>query len=153
MVARHQDHSSSKRKEEEEQKLDHVQYSTIWYFPKIRGPQYRPQNTIVLIMGTPKGIPNFGKPPYGFRKWLSAALDAESSLRWWLRLRQVPLLGERVHVPQVVTSQGLIKGNIGVIKGLYGGHKGTLPRSWQIKGKRTWSMSWKLLRDFVSPGG
>ena len=26
----------------------------IWYFPKIGGPQYRPPNTIVLIMGAPK---------------------------------------------------------------------------------------------------
>ena len=25
--------------------------------PKIRGPQYRPQNTIILIMGTPKKVP------------------------------------------------------------------------------------------------
>ena len=34
-------------------------------FSKIRGPQYRPQNTIVLIIGTPKrGTPNFGKLPY-----------------------------------------------------------------------------------------
>ena len=29
---------------------------------KMRGPQYRPQNTTVLITGTPK-IVNFGKPP------------------------------------------------------------------------------------------
>ena len=29
----------------------------MWKFPKIRGPQYRPQNTIVLIMGTPKRVP------------------------------------------------------------------------------------------------
>ena len=28
------------------------------------GPQYRPQNIIILIIGTPKkGTPNFGKPP------------------------------------------------------------------------------------------
>ena len=26
-------------------------------FPKRRGPQYRPQNTIVLIIGTPKKAP------------------------------------------------------------------------------------------------
>ena len=40
-------------------------YSTIWLFPKIGGPQYRPQYIIVLIMGPPKkGTPNFGKPPY-----------------------------------------------------------------------------------------
>ena len=31
--------------------------SHIWKFPKIRGPQYRPQYTIVLIMGTPKKVP------------------------------------------------------------------------------------------------
>ena len=32
------------------------------------GPQYRPQNTILLIMGTPKkGSPNFGKPPNGIK--------------------------------------------------------------------------------------
>ena len=30
---------------------------TIWYFPKIREPQYRPQNTIVLNIGTPKKVP------------------------------------------------------------------------------------------------
>ena len=37
----------------------------IWQFPKIRGPQCRAQNTIVLIMGAiKKGTPNFGKPPY-----------------------------------------------------------------------------------------
>ena len=29
----------------------------IWKFPKIRGPQSRPQNTIVLIMGTPTKVP------------------------------------------------------------------------------------------------
>ena len=29
----------------------------IWKFPKITGPQYRPQYTIVLIMGTPKKVP------------------------------------------------------------------------------------------------
>ena len=29
------------------------------------GPQYRPPNSIVLIMGTPKKVPpNFGKPPF-----------------------------------------------------------------------------------------
>ena len=32
---------------------------------QIGGPQYRYQNTIVLIIGTPKnGTPNFGKLPY-----------------------------------------------------------------------------------------
>ena len=31
-----------------------------------RGPQYRPQYTIILIMGTPKMVPLIlGKPPYG----------------------------------------------------------------------------------------
>ena len=29
----------------------------ILEFPKIGGPQYRPQNTIVLNMGTPKKVP------------------------------------------------------------------------------------------------
>ena len=29
----------------------------IWYFPKIRVPQYRPQYIIVLIMGTPNKVP------------------------------------------------------------------------------------------------
>ena len=30
-----------------------------------RGPQYSPQNIIVLIMGTPNKVPpNFGKPPH-----------------------------------------------------------------------------------------
>ena len=28
----------------------------IWKFPKIRGPQYRPQDIIILIMGTPKKV-------------------------------------------------------------------------------------------------
>ena len=32
------------------------QDSSIWYFPKIRGPQYRPQNTIILNIGTPKKV-------------------------------------------------------------------------------------------------
>ena len=33
---------------------------------KIRGPQYRPQYTIVLTIGTPQnGTPHFGKPPFG----------------------------------------------------------------------------------------
>ena len=37
----------------------------IWWFPKIGGPQYRPQNPIILVVRTPKkGTPNFGKPPY-----------------------------------------------------------------------------------------
>ena len=37
-----------------------------WYFPKIRGTQYRPQNTIILSIGTPKKVPpNFGKLPDG----------------------------------------------------------------------------------------
>ena len=31
--------------------------SSKWYFPKIRGPQYRPQNTIILNIGTPKKVP------------------------------------------------------------------------------------------------
>ena len=26
-------------------------------FPKIRGPQYRPPNTIILIIGTPRKVP------------------------------------------------------------------------------------------------
>ena len=35
----------------------------IWWFPKIGGPHYRPQNTTILIIRTPKkGTPNFGKP-------------------------------------------------------------------------------------------
>ena len=34
-----------------------------WPFPKTREPQYRPQNTIVPILGTPKkGTLNYGKP-------------------------------------------------------------------------------------------
>ena len=33
--------------------------------PNIGGPQYRLQNTIILVIGTPtKGTPNSGKPPY-----------------------------------------------------------------------------------------
>ena len=36
------------------------------------GPQYRPQNTIVLLVGTPKkGTPNFGKPPFGGKHSIS----------------------------------------------------------------------------------
>ena len=26
----------------------------MWYFPPIRGPRYRPQNAMVLLVGTPK---------------------------------------------------------------------------------------------------
>ena len=36
-------------------------------FGSFRGPQYRPQNTIVPIIGTPKrpkGTPNYGKPSF-----------------------------------------------------------------------------------------
>ena len=34
-----------------------------WPFPKIREPKFRPQNTLVPILGTPKkNTPNFGKP-------------------------------------------------------------------------------------------
>ena len=29
----------------------------MWYFPQIGGPQYRPQNTRILIIGTPKKVP------------------------------------------------------------------------------------------------
>ena len=37
----------------------------VWYFPKMRGPQYRPHNIIILTIGTEKKVtPNFGKPPY-----------------------------------------------------------------------------------------
>ena len=32
-------------------------YIYIWQFPKIGGPQYRPRNTMILIMGTPKKVP------------------------------------------------------------------------------------------------
>ena len=42
--------------------------ATIWLFPKIRGPQYRPQNIIVLIIGTPKRVPLIlGNPHLGFK--------------------------------------------------------------------------------------
>ena len=35
-------------------------------FPKIRGPQYRPQNTIILILGTQERYPKISRnPPYG----------------------------------------------------------------------------------------
>ena len=37
-------------------------FSAIWYFPKTRGPQYRPPNTILLIMGTPKKPLILGNP-------------------------------------------------------------------------------------------
>ena len=37
---------------------------SIWQFPKIGGPQCRPQNIIVRILGTPqKSTPLFGKAP------------------------------------------------------------------------------------------
>ena len=37
----------------------------IWWFPKMREPQYRPQTTVVLIIGTPKKwYPHFRKLPY-----------------------------------------------------------------------------------------
>ena len=36
----------------------------IWQFPKIGGPQYRPQNTIILIIGTPKKVPLILGNPY-----------------------------------------------------------------------------------------
>ena len=29
----------------------------LWVFPKMRGPQYRTPNTIILIMATPKMVP------------------------------------------------------------------------------------------------
>ena len=28
----------------------------LWQFPKMREPQYRPQNTMILIMRTPKRV-------------------------------------------------------------------------------------------------
>ena len=36
----------------------------IWWFPKIGGTQYRPQNIIILIIGTPTMVPHFRKPPF-----------------------------------------------------------------------------------------
>ena len=47
-----------------------------WYSPKIGGPQYRPQNTVVLIIGTPKGTHNFGNP------LISQALDLVLRQTW-----------------------------------------------------------------------
>ena len=41
----------------------------IWYFPKIKVPQYRPQYIIVLIMGTTKRVPLILGNPYIF--WAS----------------------------------------------------------------------------------
>ena len=42
-----------------------------------RGTQYRPPNTIVLIKGTPKEVPqNFVKPPSG-SPWYLAASDPD----------------------------------------------------------------------------
>ena len=32
-----------------------------WRFPKIEGPQYRPQYSIILIMGVPENTSNLGK--------------------------------------------------------------------------------------------
>ena len=58
-----------------------------WSFPKIRGPQYGPQNTIVLIIGTPKnGTPNFGKPYLDFHVCLG-----RSEFRSWLMFRTAGL--------------------------------------------------------------
>ena len=45
--------SGGNSKEEEEDN----KYKTIWWFPKIGGPQCRPQYTIILIMGTPEEVP------------------------------------------------------------------------------------------------
>ena len=40
-------------------------WAAVWKFPKTRGPQYRPQNTIVLIYRDhQKGITNFGNYLY-----------------------------------------------------------------------------------------
>ena len=40
--------------------------------PIIRGPQYRPKNSIVLITGTPKMVPRIlGNPHLGLRAGLS----------------------------------------------------------------------------------
>ena len=41
----------------------HVLRSVKWYCPKMGGPQYTSQITILLIMEPPQnGTPNFGKP-------------------------------------------------------------------------------------------
>ena len=38
----------------------------FWQFPKIRAPQYRPQYTIVLVIGIPKKVPlSLGNPHFG----------------------------------------------------------------------------------------
>ena len=34
-----------------------IQYTQYGSFPKIGGPQHRPQNTIILITGIPKKVP------------------------------------------------------------------------------------------------
>ena len=49
--------------------LTFIHMRTYGSFPKIMVPQYRPQYTLVLIIGGPeKGTPNFGKPPYSLNR-------------------------------------------------------------------------------------
>ena len=42
----------------------------------VRGPQYRPQNTIVLIIGTPKKVPLIlGNPHIDSTRWVMELLQ------------------------------------------------------------------------------
>ena len=43
--------------------LSHPTHNAHREFPRIRGPKSRPQNTIILIIGTPKKGPEFLKTP------------------------------------------------------------------------------------------
>ena len=55
----------------------------MWYFPKIGEPKYRPQHTIVLIIGTPQhGIPNF---------WKSHEGSVEGSVFLGYQVRRTPI--------------------------------------------------------------
>ena len=42
---------------------DRSMLGSTWWFPIIRVPQYRPQNTIDLVMGTPKKYHQFWETP------------------------------------------------------------------------------------------
>ena len=57
--------------------------ASVWYFPEIVAPQYKPQNTIVLIKGPPKWYPQFEKPHF-FEAAASSVVTPTSSGAWHL---------------------------------------------------------------------